>query len=105
MSEPREPVNLGATGELVRANVRRIRTARGLTYAELSRRLERIGRPIAPLGLTRIETGFRRVDVDDLIALTQALSCTVADLSSSPCGGCAGSGAVPCPDCTPKETP
>lgn len=69
----REPIDLGPTGELVKTNVRRIREARGLTYAELSRRLERRGNPIAPLGLTRIETGFRRVDVDDLMALAHAL--------------------------------
>lgn len=45
----------------------------GLGYADLSRRLEAIGRPIPVLGLSRIEKGERRVDADDLVALAVAL--------------------------------
>ncbi|WP_374967817.1 helix-turn-helix domain-containing protein [Terrabacter sp. BE26] len=66
----------GPTSETVRANIETFRLARGLTYAELSRELERRGHPIPPLGLRRIEAGERRVDVDDLTALALALRVT-----------------------------
>lgn len=63
---------LGATGREVMSNLKR---ARGeMAYAELSRRLATVGRPIPPLGLRRIEAGERRVDVDDLMALALVLN-------------------------------
>ena len=61
----------GATGARTMKNLRRLRGE--MTYAELSRRLEALGRPIPPLGLRRIEAGERRVDVDDLMALALVL--------------------------------
>lgn len=64
---------LGTTGETVRENVARYRESQNLTYADLSRRLTELERPIATLGLSRIEKGERRVDVDDLVALAAAL--------------------------------
>lgn len=64
---------LGTTGTTVAANVKRLREDQNLTYAELSRRLEAIGRPIPVLGLSRVENGTRRVDVDDLMALAVVL--------------------------------
>lgn len=45
----------------------------GLSYADLSRRLEELERPIPPLGLRHLETGARRIDVDDLVMLAIAL--------------------------------
>jgi transcriptional regulator with XRE-family HTH domain len=69
--EKRNP--LGATGETVRANVKRLREERSLGYAELSRRLKSAGRSIPELGLRRIEEGARRVDADDLMGLADAL--------------------------------
>lgn len=57
---------LGATGEQVAANIKRFRG--GMQYKELSEKLKDVGRPIAPLGLKRIESGERKVDVDDLMA-------------------------------------
>ncbi|MEV0435992.1 helix-turn-helix transcriptional regulator [Nocardia sp. NPDC050413] len=71
---------LGPTGETVATNVQKIRTRLNLSYAELSRRLEAVGRPIPVLGLGRIEKGERRVDVDDLMALSIALDVTPAAL-------------------------
>lgn len=65
--------SLGPTGEIVRQRIREIREARGYSYAELSRRLSDAGRPIPTLGLSRIEAGQRRVDVDDLLALAAVL--------------------------------
>ncbi|WP_409473121.1 helix-turn-helix domain-containing protein [Streptomyces sp. HC307] len=57
----------------MRANVARIREARGMTKKQLADRTEELGRPIPPLGVSRIEAGTRRVDVDDLAALAVAL--------------------------------
>ena len=56
--------------------MRKFREARGLGYAELSRRLAELGREIPSLGLRRIEAGERRVDADDLVALAIALDVT-----------------------------
>lgn len=64
---------LGPTGNTVRENIKRLREAHNLTYAELSRRLEKAGRGIPTLGLSRIEEGERRVDSDDLMALAAVL--------------------------------
>jgi transcriptional regulator with XRE-family HTH domain len=69
--EKRNP--LGPTGETVRANIQRLRAGQNLGYTKLARILEEIGRPIPELGLRRIESGDRRVDVDDLMALAVAL--------------------------------
>ena len=65
--------SLGPTGQTAAANVKRIRERQRLSYAELSRKLDEIGRPIATLGLSRIENGARRIDADDLVALAAAL--------------------------------
>lgn len=62
---------LGPTGETVRERIKEIRGRMPLT--ELSEKLTALGRPIPVIGLRRIESGDRRVDVDDLVALAQAL--------------------------------
>lgn len=62
---------LGPTGETVRERIKSIRGRVPVT--ELSTRLESLGRPIPPLGIRRIESGERRVDADDLMALAAAL--------------------------------
>lgn len=74
----------GATGLTVRENVRRLREDRDMSWAQMSRFLERAGRPIAPLGLRRIEDGSRRVDVDDLMAIAVVLDVTPNDLLLPP---------------------
>jgi transcriptional regulator with XRE-family HTH domain len=51
-----------------------------MSYRDLSARLEEIGRPIPPLGLSRIEKGERRVDADDLVALALVLNVSPAAL-------------------------
>ncbi|WP_206499121.1 helix-turn-helix domain-containing protein [Rhodococcus sp. KRD175] len=71
MAEKR--IALGRTGRTAAANVKRLRETQRLSYAEMSRVLDGLGRPIATLGLSRIENGERRIDVDDLLALAQAL--------------------------------
>jgi transcriptional regulator with XRE-family HTH domain len=71
---------LGPTGEVVRANVTRLRAFRRLGYTELSERLKDLDKRISPLGLRRIENGARRIDVDDLFALAVALGVSPATL-------------------------
>lgn len=66
-------MDLGPVGEHAARVVRELREKRRLTFAELSRILTALGRPIPPLGLRRIEAGERRIDVDDLVALALAL--------------------------------
>lgn len=66
-------MDLGPTGEQAASAIRSLREKRRLSYAELSRILDGLGRPIPALGLRRIEAGERRIDVDDLVALALAL--------------------------------
>lgn len=54
------------------------------TVRELSARLAKLGRPILPSGITKIEQGTRRVDVDDLVALAAVLKVTPTRLLLGP---------------------
>jgi hypothetical protein len=70
-----EPIDsLGETGRVVARNITTIRKARNLAYTELSARLGKLGREIPTWGLRKIESGGRRVDTDDLVALALALN-------------------------------
>ncbi len=71
---------MGAVSLRVAANVRRIRREREITTAALAKHLAALGHPIADTGITKIEHGYRRVDVDDAVALAQALDVSVGDL-------------------------
>ncbi|MGO9079900.1 MAG: helix-turn-helix domain-containing protein [Streptosporangiaceae bacterium] len=62
------------------ANLEHRRRVSGLTYKEVSDRSREIGRPIPALGLSRIEKGNRRVDVDDLVALAIVLESSPVEL-------------------------
>ncbi|ETT25285.1 hypothetical protein RR21198_4025 [Rhodococcus rhodochrous ATCC 21198] len=77
---PKQRIVPGPVGTTVASNIERFRKAQGLSYVEVSRRMKQLGRPIAALGLTRIRDLQRRVDVDDLVALAQALGVSPADL-------------------------
>lgn len=68
-----KPIDAGPIGSNAAAVVRHLRQQRRLSYAELSRMVESLGRSIPPLGLRRIEAGERRIDIDDLVALALAL--------------------------------
>lgn len=65
-------VTSGPVGDRVRHRVATLRRERRLTLAQLSERLGQVGRPILPTGVSKIEAGERRVDVDDLVALALA---------------------------------
>ncbi|MFE3522223.1 helix-turn-helix domain-containing protein [Streptomyces sp. NPDC059161] len=74
---PARRVNdIDETGKTVAANVRRLRAQLGLTTQQLAERLTPLGRPIIANAITKIEQGRRRVDVDDLMALSIALGVT-----------------------------
>jgi transcriptional regulator with XRE-family HTH domain len=66
----------GSAARLVAANLRRVRQERGLSYAELARKLAAIGHPVADTALLKTEKGDRRASVDDLAALAVALEVT-----------------------------
>jgi transcriptional regulator with XRE-family HTH domain len=80
----KKPIQPGPIGLAVAHNVEKLRESQNLSYAELSRRLTELGRPIAPLGLTRIRDRQRRVDADDLVALALALDVSPATLLLPP---------------------
>jgi hypothetical protein len=64
---------IGPIGRNVIEGVEHMRALRGLSLRKLSEKLAELGRPIAPLGLSRLGQAKRRVDVDDLVALAAAL--------------------------------
>ncbi len=59
----------GAVAVRVAANLRALRKSRGMSTYDVAARLADIGWSIQQTGVARIETGQRRVDVDDLVAL------------------------------------
>jgi transcriptional regulator with XRE-family HTH domain len=66
----------GPTSVRTARNLKQVRQERGVSYAELSRRLKALLHPILDTGIMKIEKGERRVDVDDLVALALALGVT-----------------------------
>jgi transcriptional regulator with XRE-family HTH domain len=69
-------VQRGAVAERVRDNIKRIRQDRRLTGGQLAELLGALGRPMQPTAINKIETGARRVDVDDVVAISLALNTT-----------------------------
>jgi len=84
----------GPVGRNLIANVEWLRAERGLSLNRLSALLEEAGRPVPPLGLSRMIKAGRRVDVDELAALAAVLGVT-PDVLLAPLGERAGD---PLPD-------
>lgn len=71
-------IELGPNGRTVAANVKRLRAAQGMSLRALSDALSKVGRSLSQDAINKIENGsekdtkkqIRRVDVDDLIALS-----------------------------------
>lgn len=78
--KPKSTIERGPTSERVSRNVRRYREDARLTLAGLSRRMAVVGRPMDTPQLAKIEGGQRRVDVDDLMALAEALDAPVDEM-------------------------
>lgn len=70
-------VERGPAADRTAQNIRQLREERRLTLDNLSDRMRQLGRPILKSGLAKIESGERRVDVDDLVALAIALETNV----------------------------
>jgi hypothetical protein len=91
MSEmPKGP--LGPAGNNVRRNVRRLREERRWGYLDVEKRAARVGRAIPVLAQSAIDTGERRVDVDDLVALAAVFDLRPEQLLEPPpeCENCHG---------------
>ncbi|MFD7860967.1 helix-turn-helix domain-containing protein [Streptomyces sp. NPDC059783] len=87
----------GPAGAHAAAAVVQLREARGWDQRELAARLTRSGRPASQPVVSRMESGARRIDVDDLAALADVLGVSVAALLPT-------SSAVP-PTTTPAARP
>lgn len=70
----------GRTGNAVGTHVRRARERLGIDLAGLAQRLADVNWPIAKSALSRLENGQRRVDVDDLVALSVVLHVSPLEL-------------------------
>ncbi len=111
MSEVASP--LGAAGHNVRRNIRRLREQHRWSYRDVEERLAQAGRAIPVLALSAIDTGERRVDVDDLVALAAVFNLGVEDLLQPPadCDTCHGAppAGFMCMECDtsalPRRTP
>jgi transcriptional regulator with XRE-family HTH domain len=68
-------------------NLRLWRRRRGLTTPQLEKRLSGLGQPILESGISRIESKIRRVDLDDLTALSIVLDVSPGTLLMPPCDG------------------
>jgi len=87
-------------GRQVATNVRRLRTARGLSLREMAARLAAAGYSLSADAINKIENGreadsekqVRRVDVDDLHALAAVLGARPEELWAAPadCPTCHG---------------
>lgn len=62
------------------ANVRRLREQAGLSQAELVERVNKTGHDFGEMAMWTLEGGKRRVRVNDLFALAEALGVTTAQL-------------------------
>lgn len=73
-------VEKGYTAEVVATNVRAVRERRRLTQLQLAARMAEVGRPMQASAVAKVESGDRRVDVDDLAAFAVALNVPPARL-------------------------
>ena len=67
------PLEIGPAGIRTAHTIEILRTERGLAQRELAARVTALGRPMTNTMLSRIERAQRRCDIDDLVALAQAL--------------------------------
>jgi transcriptional regulator with XRE-family HTH domain len=71
---------IGEVGLRVAENIRDLRRIHRISYRGLADRLAIEGRPLVATAVLKIERGERRVDVDDLVALSRAFQVEPADL-------------------------
>ncbi|MDF2705535.1 MAG: helix-hairpin-helix DNA-binding motif-containing protein [Nonomuraea muscovyensis] len=73
-------LQIGEAGGCVAASVVAHRQRRGWDQAHLAQRVTEAGRPMSTSVLGKVESGTRRVDVDDLVALAAALEVSPVQL-------------------------
>lgn len=83
MTPRNRQIAIGKTGEYVRHRIRDLRERQNLTYAELARRVGD-AHNMTDQTVRRIEGGKRRIDVDDLAAIADALGVGVTELLAGP---------------------
>ncbi|MFF4059215.1 helix-turn-helix domain-containing protein [Streptomyces sp. NPDC001668] len=66
-------LEIGPAGIRTARTIEILRTERGLAQRELATRVTALGRPMTNTMLSRIERAQRRCDVDDLVAIAEAL--------------------------------
>lgn len=84
------PVEIGPMGRHAAAAIARIRGERGWEQRDLAARVATAGRGLSASVLSKIESGVRRIDVDDLVAIAAALEVSPALLilaAPVPAGG------------------
>jgi len=74
----------GITNTHVAANIRAARQAVGMDLRTLSDGIAATGRKLSPSGISKLESGDRRVDVDDLTVIAYLLRTTPAALLTPP---------------------
>jgi transcriptional regulator with XRE-family HTH domain len=70
--------------EVFATRLRETRIARGVSQADLARRMSEQGRPLNKAAVLRIENGERRISLDEALALAAILSAAPAHLLSPP---------------------
>jgi transcriptional regulator with XRE-family HTH domain len=102
MSSRTTPFNIGPTGRLVAENIRTLRTLRKLSRRALAEKCT--SHPVlTEQAIYGIERGYRRIDVDDLIVIADALRVDIITLLTklSDCMTCHGvpQAGFTCNDC------
>jgi transcriptional regulator with XRE-family HTH domain len=81
----------GATETTVAANVYRLRTTRGITLVGLAESVTARGHRMSETVVANIETGQRRIHVEDLVAFARVFGLSpeqlLADLTCETCHG------------------
>lgn len=70
---PARSLEIGPAGIRAARTIEILRTERGLSQRQLAGRVTALGHPMSNTMLSRIERAQRRCDVDDLIAIAEAL--------------------------------
>ncbi|MET9849737.1 helix-turn-helix domain-containing protein [Streptomyces ossamyceticus] len=81
---PARSLEIGTAGIRAARTIEILRTARGLSQRQLVGRVTALGHPMSNTMLSRIERAQRRCDVDDLIAIAEALLVSTLVLLQEP---------------------
>lgn len=92
MSRYKQADAIGPDGIAVLTKVRMLRRKRGLSLRRMAEETQKLRRTLTADALNKIELGVRRIDIDDLFALAEALNVTAAQLLEPPeeCSTCKG---------------